>query len=368
MISGSPVADVATPAGHHSGDETDRHFRRACRPIEAAASTGGAMLPPVMGAVAFIMSNFTGIPYYLICQYAALPRSAITRGLTLVHFESVRLNLGRVPEEQIVGLKIALVRNWSRLVPIAVLLYLLIEGFSPAYIAAGSAVTVVVSSWLSREDRIGPRRFIQACVDTCHSMVPLTAAVRRPASYRLDRAHRTLRQVHADAVSTFRRVSAVLTVSCGGRAGPARHGACPRSASTSWGSRFWRRSSSANSACRRWISYVHPVLFLQSAITPPVAVAAFAAVPLPRQSVPARALCLQARGRRLRAAVLLPVQQRHAASRRVAARRFRHFCRRRVGADIVVGAARLCKTAAPFRCRCAACSFSLRFAWASRNR
>jgi TRAP transporter 4TM/12TM fusion protein len=179
MISGSPVADVATtgpvtiPIMKRIGISAER-----AGAIEAAASTGGAMMPPVMGAVAFIMSNFTGIPYYLICQYAALPAIGYYLGVfALVHFEAVRLDLGRVPEEQIVGLKVALINNWPRVVPIAVLIWLLIEGFSPAYIAAGSAVSVVVASWFSRDDRIGPRRFVEASVETCHSMVPLTAAV-----------------------------------------------------------------------------------------------------------------------------------------------------------------------------------------------
>jgi TRAP transporter 4TM/12TM fusion protein len=179
MISGSPVADVATtgpvtiPIMKRIGISAER-----AGAIEAAASTGGAMMPPVMGAVAFIMSNFTGIPYYLICQYAALPAIGYYLGVfALVHFEAVRLNLGRVPEEQIVGLKVALVTNWPRVVPIVVLIWLLIEGFSPAYIAAGSAVSVVVSSWFSRDDRIGPRRFMEASIETCHSMVPLMAAV-----------------------------------------------------------------------------------------------------------------------------------------------------------------------------------------------
>lgn len=179
MVSGSPVADVATtgpvtiPIMKRIGISAER-----AGAIEAAASTGGAMLPPVMGAVAFIMSDFTGIPYFRICQYAALPAIGYYLGVFfMVHLEAVRLNLGRVPEDQIVGLKVALVKNWPRIIPIVVLLWLLIDGYSPAYIAAGSAVAVVLSSWLDRSAAIGPRRFIEGCVITCHTMVPLTAAV-----------------------------------------------------------------------------------------------------------------------------------------------------------------------------------------------
>jgi TRAP transporter 4TM/12TM fusion protein len=178
-ISGSPVADVAT-----TGPISIPIMRRIGIPaeragaIEAAASTGGAMLPPVMGAVAFLMSNFTGIPYYLIAFYAYIPALTYYLGVfTLVHFEAVRLDLGRVPEAEIVGMRRALQSNWPSIIPVAVLIWLLVNGFSAAYVAAGSAASVVIASWLGRESAIGPRRFVEACVETCHAMVPLVAAV-----------------------------------------------------------------------------------------------------------------------------------------------------------------------------------------------
>lgn len=178
-ISGSPVADVATtgpisiPIMKRIGMTAER-----AGAIEASSSIGGALLPPVMGAVAFLMANFTGIPYYLIAWYAVLPSLGYYLGIyVLVHFEAVRLNLGRVPEDQIVGLKVALRRNWPSVIPMAVLLWLLVAGFSPAYVAAGSAISVVIASWLGRTGAIGPRRFVEGCVETCEAVVPLTAAV-----------------------------------------------------------------------------------------------------------------------------------------------------------------------------------------------
>jgi len=132
----------------------------------------------VMGAVAFLMADFTGTPYYLIAWYALLPSLGYYLGVfALVHFEAVRLNLGRVPEEEIVGLRVALLRNWPSIVPIVVLIWLLVSGYSPAYVAAGAALSVVLASWFRRANAIGPRRFVAACVETCHAMVPLTAAV-----------------------------------------------------------------------------------------------------------------------------------------------------------------------------------------------
>jgi TRAP transporter 4TM/12TM fusion protein len=178
-VSGSPVADVAT-----TGPVTIPIMKRIgmsaenAGAVEAASSIGGALLPPVMGAVAFLMADFTGTPYYLIAWYALLPSLGYYLGVfALVHFEAVRLDLGRVPAEEVVGLRAALGRNWPSLIPIAVLLWLLISGYSAAYVAAGSALSVILSSWLRREHAIGPRRFVAACVETCHAMVPLTAAV-----------------------------------------------------------------------------------------------------------------------------------------------------------------------------------------------
>jgi TRAP transporter 4TM/12TM fusion protein len=178
-VSGSPVADVATtgpvtiPIMKRIGMSAER-----AGAIEASSSIGGALLPPVMGAVAFLMADFTGTPYYLIAWCATLPSLAYYLGVfTLVHFEAVRLNLGRVPEDEIVGLRVALQRNWPSLVPIVALLWLLVAGYSAAYVAAGAALAVIAASWTRRENAIGPRRFIEACVDTCVAMVPLTAAV-----------------------------------------------------------------------------------------------------------------------------------------------------------------------------------------------
>ncbi|MDF2116955.1 TRAP transporter fused permease subunit [Roseiarcaceae bacterium H3SJ34-1] len=177
-ISGSPVADVAT-----TGPVTIPIMKRIgisaenAAAIEATSSTGGSMLPPVMGAVAFVMADFTGIPYASICLFAALPALGYYLGIfTLVHFDAVRENQPRLPESDIVGMKVALANNWPSLVPIVVLIWLLVQGYSPAYVAAGSSLSVLAASWLSRNP-IGPRKFVQACVDTCMSSVPLTAAV-----------------------------------------------------------------------------------------------------------------------------------------------------------------------------------------------
>ncbi len=178
-ISGSPVADVAT-----TGPVSIPIMKRLGMPaanaaaIETAASCGGSMLPPVMGAVAFMMADFTGIPYARIALYALVPALIYYAGIMiLVHFEARTLGFGRLPEEDVVGMRAALATNWPSLIPIGVLMWLLMGGYSPAYIAAGSTLSVLAASWLKRGAGIGPRRFIDGCTETCKAMVPLAASV-----------------------------------------------------------------------------------------------------------------------------------------------------------------------------------------------
>ena len=116
-ISGSPVADVAT-----TGPVSIPIMVRLGIPaanaaaIETAASCGGSMLPPVMGAVAFMMADFTGITYAKIALYATVPALIYYLGIMVfVHFEARTLDIGRMPEDQIVGLSRAFKTNWPSL-------------------------------------------------------------------------------------------------------------------------------------------------------------------------------------------------------------------------------------------------------------
>jgi TRAP transporter 4TM/12TM fusion protein len=178
-ISGSPTADVAT-----TGPLTIPIMKKMGIPaaragaIEATASSGGAMLPPVMGAVAFIMSDLTNIPYAKIAWASVLPALLYYYSIyLLVHNEAVRNNEARLPEEQIVPLPRALKNGWRHLLPIGALIALLVAGYTPVYVAAGATAAVIVLSWFHRPTAIGPRRFVECCTDTISQLVPLVGAV-----------------------------------------------------------------------------------------------------------------------------------------------------------------------------------------------
>jgi TRAP transporter 4TM/12TM fusion protein len=178
-ISGSPTADVAT-----TGPLTIPIMKKMGIPaaragaIEATASSGGAMLPPVMGAVAFIMSDITGISYASIAWASVVPALLYYYSIyLLVHNEAVRYNEPRLPEEEIVPLGKALAGGWRHLLPIGALIGLLVAGYTPVYVAAGATAAVIVLSWFHRPSAIGPRRFVECCTDTITQLVPLVGAV-----------------------------------------------------------------------------------------------------------------------------------------------------------------------------------------------
>ena len=178
-ISGSPTADVAT-----TGPLTIPIMRKMGVPaaragaIEATASSGGAMLPPVMGAVAFIMSDITNISYATICWASLVPALLYYYSIyLLVHNEAVRNDEPRMPEADIVPLGRALREGWRHLLPIGALVGLLVAGYTPVYVAAGATAAVIALSWFHPPTAIGPRRFVECCTQTITQLVPLVGAV-----------------------------------------------------------------------------------------------------------------------------------------------------------------------------------------------
>ena len=116
--------------------------------VEAAASTGGQIMPPIMGAAAFIMAQFLGMPYVEIAKAAAIPALLyyLSVGI-MVHMEALRLGLDAIPRSRLPRAWAVLKEGGYLLIPIAVLVYLLVAGFTP-YLSAFYCIitTVVVTS------------------------------------------------------------------------------------------------------------------------------------------------------------------------------------------------------------------------------
>ena len=164
MGSGSPIANVLTvgtitiPLMKRSG------FRpHVAAGIEAAASTGGQLMPPVMGAVAFVMADFAGVTYLDIIGYATIP--AILYFLSIgfnVYFRASKLDLKAPEIENAPSLKEA-IRGADHLVPIGVLVAVLIVGYSPSF-AAFWAVLCAAALMFVRAPNWDIIRKIVACL------------------------------------------------------------------------------------------------------------------------------------------------------------------------------------------------------------
>jgi len=177
-LSGSPAADVMT-----TGSITIPMMKRLgygglfAAAVESVASTGGSLLPPVMGTALFLMVEFTAIPY------AEIAWSAIAIGLLYyfsvylqVHWRSRRLGLAAMAEDAIPGAGRTLVNGWHHLLPLGLLVGLLIAGFSPAFVAAGALLLMLSNSTLGSLP-VTPDKIVKVCVQACCAMAPLVAAV-----------------------------------------------------------------------------------------------------------------------------------------------------------------------------------------------
>jgi TRAP transporter 4TM/12TM fusion protein len=134
--------------------------------VEASASTGGQILPPLMGAGVFIMVELTGIPYAEIIKIAAIPAILFFLSIyVIVHAEARRTGIPALPKADMPSFRKVIVSRWYYLVPFAVLLTLLFQGYSPNYAAFYTLISVAVVSWFNRDARMGPVGIANACID-----------------------------------------------------------------------------------------------------------------------------------------------------------------------------------------------------------
>ncbi len=117
---------------------------------EAAASSGGQIMPPVMGAGAFIMSELIEVPYIQLIGYAAIPAFLYFTIVGInIHFAAGILDINPLPKEEIPDWKAELRDGWFYFVPLAFLVYFLFEGRTPVF-AGVMSVFIMVGVWFYR--------------------------------------------------------------------------------------------------------------------------------------------------------------------------------------------------------------------------
>lgn len=123
--------------------------------VEAAASTGGQLMPPIMGAAAFLMADFVGIPYIAIVKAAVIPALLYYTGVMLcVHLEAKKTGLMGIPREQLPRLKKLLLDQGHLALPLIAIIYLLVSGYTPMKAALWAIGMTIVASMLRASTRI----------------------------------------------------------------------------------------------------------------------------------------------------------------------------------------------------------------------
>src|SRR5690625_806462 len=176
-ISGSSVANTVTTGsytipmmkklGYH------RNFAGA---VEAASSTGGQIMPPIMGAAAFLMIEFAGVGYWEIAKAATIPAALYFSGIWIMtHFEAKKLGLHGLPEEEIPR-KREVLKKIHLLIPIVAIVWLLFDGFSIERTALYGILATIIVSLFRKDTRITPGRFIVALTSGARTALGVAAA------------------------------------------------------------------------------------------------------------------------------------------------------------------------------------------------
>ena len=163
-ISGSSIANTVTtgsltiPAMKKVGYPA--HFAAA---VEATASTGGQITPPIMGAAAFIMVEFLEIPYREIVLAATFPALLHYMGIfTMVHFEAKKLGLRGLRPDEMPAIVKVMRENWLAFIPLIILMFLILTGRTPDYAAVWGITACIVVGFITPHNRLTIRDLIDA--------------------------------------------------------------------------------------------------------------------------------------------------------------------------------------------------------------
>jgi TRAP transporter 4TM/12TM fusion protein len=149
--------------------------------VEAVASQIGQLIPPVMGTAAFLVAEFSRVPYTTVAAAAVLPALLYIYATYLAtHFETERLGIGifRDPSLDPTATGWGTLRDYGHILfPMAVLIYLMAANYSPYYAATMAALSAIPISWLRSNTRMGLRRILQAFDETVQRVAQLAPVI-----------------------------------------------------------------------------------------------------------------------------------------------------------------------------------------------
>lgn len=158
--------------GHHRDlydpdDEKDRLPAEVAGAVEAVSSTGGQIMPPIMGAAAFIMADFLRIPYWNVVKAAIIPAVLYYAAVFfMVDLEAAKTGLKGMPKSELPKAGEIMKRSGHLVIPVIVLIYLLgVVGYSAQKSAFFTIVLVVLVAALRKHTRINLRKFVSAMIE-----------------------------------------------------------------------------------------------------------------------------------------------------------------------------------------------------------
>lgn len=177
-VSGSSIANVVTTGTFTIPLMVSSGYKKnsACA-IEAVASTGGMIMPPMMGAAAFILAEYVGVSYGEVCWAAILPAVLYCLGLFLcVDKEAAANGLVGQKKEDLPKPLVILKQKGYLLLPLVILIYCLVRSFSPQKTVFWTILILIAISYLRKESRITPRKACEAMKSAVKGMAPVAAA------------------------------------------------------------------------------------------------------------------------------------------------------------------------------------------------
>jgi len=179
-VSGSAVANVMTTGTFSIPLMKRMGFRPAfAGAVEAVASTGGQIMPPVMGSAAFVMAEYLGVGYLTVAKYALAPAILFYVALfAAVHFEAKRKGIGSVPKEDQVPLKKVLMDRGHLFAPLVIIITVLMIGYSAPYAALCGIISVVPVAAMRKTTRhyVTVDNFLAALEGGARNVLAIAAA------------------------------------------------------------------------------------------------------------------------------------------------------------------------------------------------
>ena len=140
--------------------------------VEALASNGGQIMPPIMGAAAFLLASNAGVPYFTVVTASVIPALLYFGSLVwFIHLEAVKRDMKGLPKGSAPKIKDVLLRGGHLMIPLILLIVFLAQGYSPLLSGFYATASMVMLSWVRADTRIGPVKFIEALEEGAKSSV-----------------------------------------------------------------------------------------------------------------------------------------------------------------------------------------------------